>query len=217
MPIMNQYVPDLDKGKGMYFYFIKSEVKTPGGLLARPVLTSYYKSHWFTGRPYDPCNVYTSPNETVLCPDSFQSMYSQMLCGLLHRTDVLRMGAVFASGFLRAIRFLQDNWQQLCADIRTGELSHIITHEPSRRAVGALLTSMGPNMESANEIASICSKCQERSSWKGIIPLIWPRTKYIDVIVTGAKAQYIPMLNMSGHLLLPQPSLSHMAPRRLAT
>ncbi|KAI5081852.1 hypothetical protein GOP47_0001595 [Adiantum capillus-veneris] len=196
MPIMNQYVPDLDKGKGMYFYFIKSEVKTPGGLLARPVLTSYYKSHWFTGRPYDPCNVYTSPNETVLCPDSFQSMYSQMLCGLLHRADVLRMGAVFASGFLRAIRFLQDNWQQLCADIRTGELSHIITHEPSRRAVGALLTSMGPNMESANEIASICSKCQERSSWKGIIPLIWPRTKYIDVIVTGAMAQYIPMLNM---------------------
>ncbi|MCO5554273.1 hypothetical protein L7F22_007801 [Adiantum nelumboides] len=203
MPIMNQYVPDLDKGKGMYFYFIKSEVKTPGGLLARPVLTSYYKSHWFTERPYDPYNVYTSPNETVLCQDSLQSMYCQMLCGLLHRVNVLRMGAVFASGFLRAIRFLQDHWQQLCNDIRTGELSDVITHEPSRRAVGHLLGSMGANAEGASEIASICSRCQEKNDWKGIIPLIWPGTKYIDVIVTGAMAQYIPTLNMySGGLPL---------------
>ncbi|KAI5059499.1 hypothetical protein GOP47_0025818 [Adiantum capillus-veneris] len=203
MPIMNQYVPDLDKGKGMYFYFIKSEVKTPGGLPARPVLTSYYKSHWFTERPYNRFNVCTSPNETVLCPDAFQSMYCQMLCGLLHRADVLRMGAVFASGFLRAIRFLQDHWQQLCNDIRTGELSDAITHEPSRQAVANILASMGPTAEQADEIALICNECQEKSSWKGIIPLIWPRTKYIDVIVTGAMAQYIPTLNMySGGLPL---------------
>ncbi|MCO5554274.1 hypothetical protein L7F22_007802 [Adiantum nelumboides] len=201
MPIMNKYVPDLDKGKGMYFYFIKSEVKTPGGLLARPVLTSYYKSHWFTERPYDPFNVCTSPNETVLCPDAFQSMYCQMLCGLLHRADVLRMGAVFASGFLRAIRFLQDHWQQLCNDIRTGFLSNAITHEPSRRAVGGILASMGPNAKQADAIAQICSECKEKSSWKGIIPRIWPRTKYIDVIVTGAMAQYIPTLNMYSNRL----------------
>ena len=105
----SRFVPNLDEGKGMYFYFIKSEMKTPGGLLARPVLTSYYKSHWFTQRPHDPYNVCTSPNETVLCPDSQQSMYCQMICGLLERDQVLRMGAVFASGFLRAIRFFQEN------------------------------------------------------------------------------------------------------------
>ncbi|KAK9949769.1 hypothetical protein M0R45_005283 [Rubus argutus] len=40
---MNIYVPNLDKGKGLYFLFIKAETKTPGGLVARPVLTSYYK------------------------------------------------------------------------------------------------------------------------------------------------------------------------------
>jgi auxin responsive GH3 family protein len=61
----------LDKGKGMYFFFIKSEAKTPGGLPARPVLTSYYKSPHFRERPYDPYNVYTSPNQTVLCPDAY--------------------------------------------------------------------------------------------------------------------------------------------------
>ncbi|CAH1428662.1 unnamed protein product [Lactuca virosa] len=107
MPVMNRFVPGLDKGKGMYFLFIKSEAKTPGGLVARPVLTSYYKSSHFKERPYDPYTNYTSPNETILCPDSYQSMYSQMLCGLYLNNEVLRVGAVFASGFIRAIRFFR--------------------------------------------------------------------------------------------------------------
>lgn len=200
MPIMNQYVPDLDKGKGMYFFFIKSEVKTPGGLLARPVLTSYYKSHWFTERPYDPYNVYTSPNETVLCPDAHQSMYCQLLCGMLQRAEVLRMGAVFASGFLRAIRFLQEHWRGLCHDIRTGHLSDAITDAPARCAVEKLLA--GPNVDLAAHISQACVHA-EASSWKGVITRIWPRTKYIDVIVTGAMAQYIPTLDFySGGLPL---------------
>ncbi|KAL0384278.1 UNVERIFIED_CONTAM: putative indole-3-acetic acid-amido synthetase GH3.1 [Sesamum radiatum] len=120
MPVMNLYVKGLDKGKGLYFLFIKSETQTPGGLLARPVLTSYYKSDHFKTRPYDPYNVYTSPNEAILCPDSFQSMYTQMLCGLYERKQVLRVGAVFASGLLRAIRFLQLNWQQLAKTSEPG-------------------------------------------------------------------------------------------------
>ncbi|RID78916.1 hypothetical protein BRARA_A01696 [Brassica rapa] len=74
MPVMSQFVPGLDKGKGMYFLFIKSESKTPGGLPARPVLTSYYKSSHFKERPFDPYTNYTSPNETILCPDSYQSV-----------------------------------------------------------------------------------------------------------------------------------------------
>ncbi|CAE5982680.1 unnamed protein product [Arabidopsis arenosa] len=132
MPVMNLYVPGLDKGKGMYFLFVKSETKTPGGLPARPVLTSYYKSEHFRSRPYDPYNVYTSPNEAILCPDSFQSMYTQMLCGLLDRLSVLRVGAVFASGLLRAIRFLQLHWSRFAHDIELGCLDSEIT-DPSIR------------------------------------------------------------------------------------
>ncbi|KAJ6383364.1 hypothetical protein OIU78_026780 [Salix suchowensis] len=90
MPVMSQFVPGLDRGKGMYLLFIKSEAKTPGGLVARPVLTSYYKSSYFRERPYDPYTNYTSPNETILCQDSYQSMYSQLLCGLCQNYDVLR-------------------------------------------------------------------------------------------------------------------------------
>ncbi|XP_027361423.1 probable indole-3-acetic acid-amido synthetase GH3.1 [Abrus precatorius] len=188
MPVMNLYVPGLDKGKGLYFLFVKSETRTAGGLLARPVLTSYYKSEHFKTRPYDPYMVYTSPNEAILCPDSFQSMYTQMLCGLMERNQVLRLGAVFASGLLRAIRFLQLNWPELARDIRSGTLTSRITDPTLREYMDKV---MKPDPELASFMTQECSK----DNWEGIITRIWPNTKYLDVIVTGAMAQYIPTLN----------------------
>ncbi|CAA0807446.1 Probable indole-3-acetic acid-amido synthetase GH3.1 [Striga hermonthica] len=188
MPVMNLYVKGLDKGKGLYFLFIKSETQTPGGLPARPVLTSYYKSDHFRTRPHDPYNVYTSPNEAILCPDSFQSMYTQMLCGLYEREQVLRVGAVFASGLLRAIRFLQLNWPQLANDIRSGSLHPDITDPPIRAYMAQF---MKPDPDLADFITRECSL----ENWERIIPRIWPNTKYLDVIVTGAMAQYIPTLD----------------------
>ncbi|GJX52435.1 indole-3-acetic acid-amido synthetase GH3.6-like protein [Tanacetum coccineum] len=188
MPVMSQFVPGLDKGKGMYFLFIKSESKTPSGLVARPVLTSYYKSNHFKERPYDPYTNYTSPNETILCQDSYQSMYSQMLCGLCLNQEVLRVGAVFASGFIRAIRFLEKHWVLLCQDIRTGTLNPIITDPVVREAVFRVLKQ---DPELADFIERECSK----KSWQGIITRLWPNTKYVDVIVTGTMSQYIPTLD----------------------
>jgi auxin responsive GH3 family protein len=181
-------VPGLDKGKGLYFLFVKSETRTPGGLLARPVLTSYYKSDHFKTRPYDPYNVYTSPNEAILCADSFQSMYTQMLCGLLEREQVLRVGAVFASGLLRAIRFLQLHWRELADDIESGMLNKEIT-DPSVK--DCMVKILKPNPKLAEFVRMECSK----ENWEGIITRIWPNTKYLDVIVTGAMAQYIPTLD----------------------
>ncbi|KAL5797746.1 hypothetical protein ACOSQ2_002566 [Xanthoceras sorbifolium] len=189
MPVMNQFVPGLDKGKGMYFLFIKSEAKTPGGLVARPVLTSYYKSSHFKGRPYDPYTNYTSPNETILCPDSYQSMYSQLLCGLYQNSEVLRVGAVFASGFIRAIRFLEKHWPFLCNDIQNGTINPQIITNPSVRE--AVLKIIKPNPELAGFVETECRK----GSWKGIITRLWPNTKYVDVIVTGTMSQYIPTLD----------------------
>lgn len=188
LSIFGSYVPGLDKGKGLYFYFIKAEAKTPGGLVARPVLTSYYKSKQFKTRPYDPYNVITSPNETILCVDSFQSMYSQMLCGLIMREEVLRVGAVFASGLLRAIRFLQLNWKELANDISTGSLNPKVTDPSIRECMAKILK---PNQELAEFITKECSD----ENWERIITRIWPNTKYLDVIVTGAMAQYIPTLD----------------------
>ncbi|KAJ6814943.1 putative indole-3-acetic acid-amido synthetase GH3.8 [Iris pallida] len=140
MPVMSLYVPGLDKGKGLYFLFVKSESKTPGGLTARPVLTSYYKSDHFRSRPFDAYNVYTSPIAAILCADSFQSMYSQMLCGLYARLDVLRVGAVFASGLLRAIRFLQLHWESLARDIETGTLTDRVADPSVRDSLAGVLS-----------------------------------------------------------------------------
>ncbi|KAG7540037.1 GH3 family [Arabidopsis thaliana x Arabidopsis arenosa] len=188
MPVMNLYVPGLDKGKGLYFLFVKSESKTSGGLPARPVLTSYYKSDHFRRRPYDPYNVYTSPNEAILCSDSSQSMYAQMLCGLLMRHEVLRLGAVFASGLLRAISFLQNNWKELARDISTGTLSSRIFDPTIKIRMSKIFIK--PDQELAEFLIGVCSQ----ENWEGIITKIWPNTKYLDVIVTGAMAQYIPTL-----------------------
>ncbi|KAJ1379742.1 GH3 family [Sesbania bispinosa] len=190
MPVMDQFVPGLDKGKGMYFLFIKSEAKTPGGLLARPVLTSYYKSSHFKDKTHghDPYTNYTSPIDTILCLDSYQSMYSQLLCGLYQNDQVLRVGAVFASGFIRAIKFLEKHWACLCNDIRTGTINTEITETSVREAVMKILK---PNPKLADFIEAECKK----ESWKGIITRLWPNTKYVDVIVTGTMSQYIPILD----------------------
>ncbi|KAF5726422.1 indole-3-acetic acid-amido synthetase GH3.6-like [Tripterygium wilfordii] len=198
MPVMNQFVPDLDKGKGVFFFFIKSEAKTPGGLVARPVLTSYYKSSQFKDKiTNDPYNKYTSPIETILCSDSYQSIYSQLLCGLCQNTDVLRVGSIFASGFIRAIRFLEKNWKILCNDIRNGTLDDNITDPKVREAVLKILIK--PNPKLADFIEAEC----RREDWKGIIPRLWPNTKYVEVIVTGSMAQYVPKLDYYSNNSLP--------------
>ncbi|KAL2547263.1 Indole-3-acetic acid-amido synthetase GH3.17 [Forsythia ovata] len=188
VPVMNTYVEGLDEGKAMYLLFIKPEISTPAGLVARPVLTSYYKSSNFRDRPFNKFNVYTSPDETILCPDSKQSMYCQLLCGLVQRTEVLRVGAVFASAFLRAIKFLEDHWQELCLNIRTGQLSDWITDPSCKNAMSLILSKPMPGL--ADLIEHECSGI----SWEGIIRKLWPRTKYVEVIVTGSMAQYISTL-----------------------
>lgn len=185
MPVMDQYVPNLDKGKGMYFLFTKSEAKTPAGLLARPVLTSYYKSsHFIKNKTHE----ITSPIETILCLDFYQSMYSQILCGLYQNEQVLRVGAVFASGFIRAIKFLEKHWVGLCNDIKTGTMNDEITDQGVRESVMKILK---PNPKLADFVELECKK----KSWKGIITRLWPNSKYVDVIVTGTMSQYIPILD----------------------
>ncbi|KAJ0959731.1 hypothetical protein J5N97_000592 [Dioscorea zingiberensis] len=105
-------------------------------------------------------------------------------------------GAVFASGFIRAIRFLEKHWQSLARDIRTGTLDPEITDRSVREAVMRVLK---PNARLADFIESECG----RDSWQRIIPRLWPNTRYVDVIVTGAMSQYIPTLDFySGGLPL---------------
>ncbi|XP_071698709.1 putative indole-3-acetic acid-amido synthetase GH3.9 [Rutidosis leptorrhynchoides] len=197
MPIINQYVTGLDEGKAMFLYFVKAEMSTPCGLPTRTVLTSYYKSKHFKARSRGLYNDQTSPDETILCEDSNQSMYCQLLAGLIHRQQVMRLGAVFASALLRAISFLERNWVSLCNDIRTGQLNPMVTDSGCRLAMSAMLKLADPRL--ADEIENICS----RRSWKGIVCDLWPKAKYIEAVVTGSMSQYIPALEYYSRGKLP--------------
>ncbi|KAJ7950354.1 Indole-3-acetic acid-amido synthetase GH3.3 [Quillaja saponaria] len=191
-PVIDQFIHNLYKGKGMIFLLMKPESKTPGGLVAHPLTSSFLKKlknstnlkHY-----YDPdFSIYTSPIDAILCPDWYQSMYSQLLCGLCQNMKVLRVGAIFASGFIRAIKFLEYHWLLLCNDIRKGELDTKITDSSVRAAVMKILK---PDPNLADFIQAECSK----GSWKGIIIRLWPNTKYISTVVTGSMSQYIHVLD----------------------
>ncbi|CAK8535213.1 unnamed protein product [Lathyrus sativus] len=186
IPIMTQFVPELDKGKGMCLMFVRNEYKTPGGINATSALTIYYKSTHFKNRSMS-YNPFTSPYETVLCPDSYQSMYSQLLCGLCQNNEVLHVGAVFATGLIHAIRFLEKNWSILCHDIRTGTVNPLITDSSVREA---LIKILKPDKNLADFVEFECSR-----GWQGIITRLWPNTKYVNAIVTGSMSQYIPTLD----------------------
>jgi auxin responsive GH3 family protein len=96
---------------------------------------------------------------------------------------------VFASGFIRAIRFLEKHWETLCNDIRIGTIDPQITDLSVRESVMKILNKPDPKL--ADFIEGECRK----DSWHGIITRIWPNTKYVDVIVTGTMSQYIPTLD----------------------
>ncbi|KAK1263436.1 putative indole-3-acetic acid-amido synthetase GH3.1 [Acorus gramineus] len=115
MLVMDVHVPRLDKGKGMHFLFVKSQARTPSGLIVQPVLTSYYKSKFFYDHPTaaDPYNIYNSPIEVILYPDSYQSMWVEHVptvplrpCPpLLHPPHQRRL----RPSFIRVIPFLENN------------------------------------------------------------------------------------------------------------
>ena len=179
----------LEEGKGMMFLFTKQESITPSGLPARVATSSYFKSDYFKNRPSNWYYSYTSPDEVILCSNNTQSLYCHLLCGLVQRDEVVRMGSIFASVMVRAIKFLETYWEELCSNIRSGHLSEWITDHGCRSSVSLVLG--GPRLDLADTIETICNK----NSWEGIVKRLWPNTKYIETVVTGSMGQYVPTLN----------------------
>ncbi|KAI3851442.1 hypothetical protein MKX03_013055 [Papaver bracteatum] len=197
MPVVSQYVPGLEKGKAMYIMIVKPEVKTPGGLSVSASTTGFYNCKQFQDQllhKTDPFNNYTSPIETILCEDSNQSMYSQLLCGLYQNDSVFRVGAPFGSSFTLVMRYLQEHWPYLCSDIRTGNVDDTQVKDPVvRHAVKKILAKPNPTL--ADFIETECKRSQLSSSWEGIVSRLWPNAKYIETIVTGTMSQYIPTID----------------------
>ncbi|GKU96299.1 hypothetical protein SLEP1_g9548 [Rubroshorea leprosula] len=186
--VMMKRINGLNQGKWMFLQFMKPETKTSSGLVARSYITSLAKHIQQRKIKND---LYSSPCETILCSDIKQSMYSQLLCGLVERDEVVIVGAPFASTFLNIISFLEDHWKELCLDIRTGHASDLITDPSCRNSVSVILSKPDPKL--ADSIEQACSASSGKS-WEGIVRKLWPRTKGLLTIVTGSMAQYIPTL-----------------------
>ncbi|XP_037459878.1 probable indole-3-acetic acid-amido synthetase GH3.7 isoform X2 [Triticum dicoccoides] len=177
------------RGMGMRLTLTFPVEHTPSGLHVQAATTAYYRSSQFRDQEVGGFDRCTSPMEAILWPDAEQSMYCQLLCGLLHRDSVDHVGTSFANSLVRAIKFLEHNWEEMCSDIRTGSLSGRITHAPLRDAVIQRYLR-GPNPALADEVASECAA----KPWDGIVARLWPRARCALTIVTGSMAQYIPIL-----------------------
>ncbi|ESQ36219.1 hypothetical protein EUTSA_v10009803mg [Eutrema salsugineum] len=190
-----KHVNGAKQGKELTFNFTKPAFTTPSGLPVSSLTSSFLKSDYFKNRPPNDVFSLTSPDKVIFCPDNKQSMYCHILCGLVQRDEVVSLASPFASVLVRAIIFLSNNWKELCSNIRSGQLSKWIKDVDCRSSVSLILG--GPNLELADLIEQECSQ----KSWEGIITRIWPKTKYLESIVTGQMAHYIPTLDFYSNKL----------------
>ncbi|KAI3834636.1 hypothetical protein MKX03_005976 [Papaver bracteatum] len=195
MPVLNQHISDLNTGKAMQIFLVSPCIRTPGGLISSATSTCLFKSSNFKNlfSNIDPYRNYTSPMETIFCEDTYQSLYSQLLCGLYQNNQVLRLAFIFASGFIEAVKFLQQRWTLLCDDIRFGTIAadHTIITDPLvKKAFMKILVK--PNPELADFIEN---ECRRDSSWQGIVSRLWPNAKCVDSIITGTMSHHIPNID----------------------
>lgn len=126
-----------------------------------------------------------SPDEVIFGPEFNQSLYCHLLCGLISRNEVQVVSSTFAHSIVYAFRTFEKLWEELVNDIHEGTLSHRIT-VPSIRS--AMLNLLRPDPEAANIIRN---KCLGLSNWYGVIPELFPNTKYIYGIMTGSMEPYL--------------------------
>ncbi|RID69378.1 hypothetical protein BRARA_C01476 [Brassica rapa] len=193
--VISKHFDGLEHGKGMVFNFCVPEQTTPSGLPVSAATTLFFKSDYFKNRPSYWHWSFTSPDEVILCLDNKQSLYCHLLCGIVLRDEVVKVGTAFVSTLLRVITFLEKHWKEICTNIRYGHLSEWITDISCRDSVSKILGE--PNPELADLIENECNQ----KSWEGIIQRLWPKTKFIESIATGQMAQHIPTLEFYSNKL----------------
>ncbi|KAF2314260.1 hypothetical protein GH714_024595 [Hevea brasiliensis] len=193
MPVLNQFIPGLEKGKGMYFLFIKSEAKTPGGLLARPVLTSFYKSSHFKNRLFDPYTNYTSPDESILCPDSYQSMYSQCFVAFANATKSSVTGIINPQITDPSVR--EAVMKILKPDPK---LADFIEAECNLESWQGIITRLWPNTN--NGLPLVCTMYASSECYFGVNlnPLCKPSEVSYTLIPTMAYFEFLPVHRNNG-------------------
>ncbi|KAH0673135.1 probable indole-3-acetic acid-amido synthetase GH3.5 [Solanum tuberosum] len=175
-------------GKALQFIYGSKQFKTKGGLAAGTATTNVYRNSQFKKTMkamQTPC---CSPDEVIFGPDFNQSLYCHLLCGLILRNEVQVVSSTFAHSIVHAFRKFEQVWQELVANIRDGVLSSRVTVPSIRSAMSKLLK---PDPELAD---AIYNKCIRLSNWYGLIPELFPNTRYIYGIMTGSMEPYLKKL-----------------------
>lgn len=181
-------IPGLHKGKCMFFYYIPPTVEVIGELPRFTAVSSFIKSDWFQKRPFDPSYRLTSPHAVIEASTLDEAYYCHLILGLVQREEVLRMGAIFSSGFVKGIRSLEEWWPEICDDIEKGTLSERRVHSSAVRE--SVLAYLRPDPTQAEAIRKVC-----RGGWDGAIRRLWPNAVVLDTICTGTMEAYTPTLN----------------------
>ncbi|XP_075519117.1 jasmonoyl--L-amino acid synthetase JAR4-like [Primulina tabacum] len=184
-------------GKALQFIYSSKQFMTKGGLVAGTATTNVYRNSKIKKTMREMQIPFCSPDEVIFGPDFHQSLYCHLLCGLIFRDQVQVISSTFAHSIIHAFRTLEQVWEELVSDIREGVLSTRITVPSVRLAVSKILK---PDPELANTISQ---KILGLSNWNGLIPELFPNTKYIYGIMTGSMEPYLMKLrHYAGNLPL---------------
>ncbi|XP_073022353.1 jasmonoyl--L-amino acid synthetase JAR4-like [Primulina eburnea] len=184
-------------GKALQFIYSSKQFMTKGGLVAGTATTNVYRNSKIKKTMREMQIPFCSPDEVIFGPDFHQSLYCHLLCGLIFRDQVQVISSTFAHSIIHAFRTLEQVWEELVSDIREGVLSTRITVPSVRIAVSKILK---PDPELANTISH---KILGLSNWNGLIPELFPNTKYIYGIMTGSMEPYLMKLrHYAGNLPL---------------
>ncbi|KAJ8900676.1 hypothetical protein K2173_025453 [Erythroxylum novogranatense] len=178
----------LGSGKALQFIYGSKHGKTKGGLAAGTATTNVYRNARFKNAMKALQSQCCSPDEVIFGPDFYQSLYCHLLCGLIFHHEIQVVFSTFAHSIVLAFRTFEEVWEELCSDIRDGELSSRITAPSLRTAMSKLLK---PNAELAD---LIYKRCSGLSNWYGLIPELFPNVKYVYGIMTGSMEPYLKKL-----------------------
>ncbi|KAL0788766.1 hypothetical protein Bca101_005012 [Brassica carinata] len=139
-------------GMILEFIYAAKVFKTPGGLDVGTATTLYYASKEFKTKQEATKSFTCSPQEVISGGDFVQCTYCHLLLGLHFSSQVDFVASGFAYTIVQAFSFLEENWREICADIKEGNLSSRITLPNMRTAVLALIR---PNPSLASQIEEI--------------------------------------------------------------
>ncbi|KAL8136399.1 hypothetical protein V2J09_002400 [Rumex salicifolius] len=172
--------------KSLQFLYISKKSKNPVGLVTG-LVSAHIISHPKFKQAFKTKRV--SPEEVLAAPDPAQALYCHLLLGLKNRHEIQYIFAVFAHNMVAAFQSLEQLWEELCHDIRHGEVSECRVTCPLLRAL--VETHMGlPDPEAARGLYEACVELR-RKGWRRLVPKLFPSAKYVLAVMTGSAQHYL--------------------------